>query len=445
MGVLKTLAAASQIGMRRPVPQKRAPSARMGTKLGALKGARRNRPMSKNSMLFVGVDLGDKFSHVTVLDQEGDLAEEARLPTIMEAFERKFSVLPRSRVAMEVGGHSRWASKLVENLDHEVLVANARKLRAIYENPRKDDKADAETLAHLARLDPRLPPDRDLRLSPIRHRSPEAQADLTVIRSRDALVRSRTLLIDHARSTVKASGARLPSCSADSFHRKVRDVVPEPLRPALLPVIDIVASLTEQIRAYDRKVEELSQERYPEKRLLRDIGGVGPLTSLAYVLTLEDPSRFHKSREVAPALGLVPGRGQSGDQDPQRHVTTPSRCFFGETGDVLLLRLLVDSAHYILGPFGPDCDLRRWGLKLAARGGKNAKKRAAVAVARKLAILMHHLWETGEAYDPLRQSHDQVALRYRSGSSTEPVPAASVGCMGKRGRARRQELRRKDL
>jgi transposase len=359
----------------------------------------------------VGVDLGDKYSHVTVLDQEGELVEETRLPTTQVAFQRKFSLLPTSRIAMEVGTHSRWASQQLEEVGHEVLVANARKLRAIYDNPRKGDKADAETLARLARLDPRL-------LSPIHHRSPEAQADLTVIRSRDALVRSRTLLIDHARNTVKAAGGRLPSCSAESFHRKVREVVPEVLRPALLPVIDIVASLTEQIRAYDRKIEELSQASYPETQLMRQIGGVGPLTSLAYVLTLEDPTRFRKSRQVGPALGLVPGRDQSGDQDPQQHIT--------KTGDVLLRRLLVGSAHYILGPFGPDCDLRRWGLKLAARGGKNAKKRAAVAVARKLAILMHHLWKTGEAYEPFQQSRDQVALRYRSGSSTEQVPVAST-------------------
>jgi transposase len=367
--------------------------------------------MSKDNTFFVGIDLGDKFSHATELNQKGELVEEARLPTTRAAIERKFSLLPKSRIAMEVGTHSRWASQLLEKLGHEVLVANARKLRAIYTNPRKGDKADAETLARLARLDPKL-------LSPIHHRSPEAQADLTLIRSRDALVRSRTLLIGHARSTVKATGARLPSCSADSFHHKVKDSVPEALRPALLPVIDIVASLTEQIRAYDRKVEELSQESYPETQPLRDIGGVGPLTSLAFVLTLEDPGRFRKSRDVGPALGLVPARDQSGDKDPQRHIT--------KTGDVLLRRLLVGSAHYILGPFGPDCVLRRWGLNLAQRGGKNAKKRAAVAVARKLAVLMHHLWKTGEVYDPFYQSHDQAAPRFRSGSSTKPVPAASA-------------------
>ncbi|MFV2045393.1 MAG: IS110 family transposase [Anaerolineales bacterium] len=263
------------------------------------------------------------------------------------------------------------------------------KLRAIYHNPRKDDRADAETLARLARLDPNL-------LSPIHHRSPQAQADLSVIRSRDALVRSRTLLINHARSIVKSTGARLPSCSAGSFARKVAPSIPEPLQPALLPILDTIASLTQQIRSYNQEVEKLCSERYPETKLLRGISGVGPLTALAYILTLEDPHRFHKSREVGPALGLVPRTDQSGGHDPQLRIT--------KTGDTYLRRLLVGSAQYILGPFGPNCDLRRWGLKLAERGGKNAKRRAVIAVARKLAILLHHLWKTGEIYDPFYQS-----------------------------------------
>lgn len=348
--------------------------------------------MSKNNTAFIGLDLGDKYSQLTVLDSEGDLIEETRLPTTRTGLERKFSLLPKARVAMEVGTHSRWASQLIEELGHEVLVANARKLRAIYDNPRKGDKADAETLARLARLDPSL-------LSPIRHRSPEAQADLSLIRSRDVLVRSRTLMINHARGTVKACGARLPSCSADSFHYKVREAVPEALQPAILPILEMIASLTEQIRDYDRQIEALCNDRYPETRLLDQVDGVGSLTALTYVLTLEDPGRFQKSREVGPALGLVPKRDQSGDQDPQLRIT--------KTGDSYLRQLLVGSAHYIIGPFGPDCDLRRWGLKLAARGGKNARKRAAVAVARKLAILLHRLWKTGEVYDPFYQSREE--------------------------------------
>lgn len=346
--------------------------------------------MLNNSTTFIGLDLGDKRSHLATLDHDGELIEETRLPTTQAAFHRKFSTLPACRVAMEVGGHSRWASHLLKELGHEVLVANARKLRAIYHNPRKDDRADAETLARLARVDPNL-------LSPIHHRSPQAQADLSVIRSRDALVRSRTLLINHARSIVKSTGARLPSCSADSFAHKVAPSIPEPLHPALLPILDTVAALTQQIRVYDRQIESLCQEQYPEVELLQPVAGVGALTALAYVLTLEDPQRFRKSRDVGPVVGLVPRRDQSGGRDPQLRIT--------KTGDSYLRRLLVGSAQYILGPFGPDCDLRRWGLKLAERGGKNAKRRAVIAVARKLAILLHHLWKTGEIYDPLYQSH----------------------------------------
>jgi transposase len=349
--------------------------------------------MNKNSMYFVGLDLGDKFSYITIVDQDGELIEESRLPTTKASFQRKFSTLQPCRIAMEVGAHSRWASHLLTELGHDVLVANARKLRAIYHNPRKSDRADAETLARLGRLDPTL-------LSPIHHRSPQAQADLAVLRSRDAIVRCRTLLINHARDIVKASGSRLPSCSADSFAHKTAPHIPDPLRPALAPILDTIASLTKQIRAYDRQIATLCQENYPETRQLRSIDGVGPLTSLAFLLTLESPERFTRSRDVGAALGLVPKRDQSGDRDPQLRIT--------KTGDGYMRRLLVGSAQYILGPFGPDCDLRRWGLKLAERGGKNAKKRAVVAVARKLAILLHCLWKNGTTYDPFFQSKKNV-------------------------------------
>jgi len=346
--------------------------------------------MFKNSMLFVGLDLGDRHSHLVILDQDGELVEEARMPTTQTSLTRRFSTLPASRVAIEVGTHSRWVSALLTQLGHEVLVADARKLRLIYHNPRKHDRADAEYLARLARLDPGL-------LSPIHHRSPQAQAHLAVIRARDSLVRARTQLINHARGLVKTTGARLPSCSAASFHTRTASAIPQELEPALSPILDTIASLTQRIRAYDRQVQEIADTHYPETRLLRSVPGVGPLTSLGYILTLEDPQRFRNSREVGACLGLVPRSDQSGDHDPQLHIT--------KTGDAYLRRLLVQSAQYILGPFGPDCDLRRWGLKLAERGGKAAKKRAIIAVARKLAVLLHHLWKTGEVYDPFYRSH----------------------------------------
>lgn len=209
-------------------------------------------------------------------------------------------------------------------------------------------------------------------------------------------MRCRTKLINHVRGKVKSSGSRLPSCTAGNFASKATSAIPEALQPAILPILDTIASLTQQICAYDHQIEALCQESYPETYQLRRISGVGPLTALAFVLTLEDPRRFPKSRQVGPALGLVPRRDQSGDHEPQLRIS--------KTGDAYLRQLLVNCAHYILGPFGPDCDLRRWGLKLAERGGKNAKKRAVVGVARKLAILLHHLWKTDDQYDPCFQS-----------------------------------------
>ena len=200
----------------------------------------------KDSMLFVGLDLGDRWSWLQVLDQEGEVVEESRLPTSESALRRKFSTTGRWRVAMEVGTHSPWVSRLLTELGHEVIVADARKLRLIYRNPRKNDRIDAEYLARLARLDPQL-------VSPVRHRRLETQADLGLIRSRDALVRARTMLINHMRGMVKSFGERLPACSADSFHHKVREAMPQALQPALEPLLDTIGEMTERIRAYDRQ------------------------------------------------------------------------------------------------------------------------------------------------------------------------------------------------
>ncbi|MGH2372011.1 MAG: IS110 family transposase, partial [bacterium] len=267
------------------------------------------------------------------------------------------------------------------------LVANARQLRLIYGSDRKSDRVDAETLARLGRLDPAL-------LKPIRHRSTEAQADLAQLRARDALVRTRTLLINHVRGAVKAWGGRLLACSAPACGSKAGPGVPHELRAALGPLLELIARLTPEIRGMERQLERLATARYPETARLRQPSGVGLLTALCYVLTLEDPGRFRQSRAVGPYLGLCPRQDQSGGRDAQLRIT--------KRGDAMLRRLLVSGAQYILGPFGPESDLRHWGLRLAARGGKNAKKRAVVAVARKLATLLHRLWVSGAVYQPLR-------------------------------------------
>lgn len=334
----------------------------------------------------IGLDVSDQYTSVCVLDDEGTVVEEARVRTATPALARRFSVAPPCRIVLEVGTHSPWMSRLLAGFGHEVIVANPRRVRLIAESDRKRDRSDAELLARLGRVDPGL-------LRPIQHRGPEAQQDLALLRARDTLVRTRTNLINHVRGAVKAVGGRLPACSTASFHRKVEGHVPGALRAALLPLITTIADLTPRIRAYDAQIERIVAERYPAGQRLRQVRGVGSLTALAFLLVIEDPARFRKSREVGPYLGLVPRQSQSGEREPQLSIT--------KAGDPLLRRLLVQSAHYILGPFGPDTELRRWGLRLAGSGSSRGKKRAVVAVARKLAVLLHRLWVTGEVYQPI--------------------------------------------
>jgi transposase len=338
-----------------------------------------------------GLDLGDRYSYLCLIDTlSGEVVEEGRLRTNPEAIRRRFASEPSLRIAIETGTHSPWVSRLLEECGHEILVANARKLRLIYANKRKTDEVDAENLARLARLDPKL-------LYPLKHRGEEGQAHMAMIRSRQALVGCRTQLVNHVRGAVKSFGARLPKCPARSFHNKAPEHIPEALLPALGPILEQIGSLTERIREYERQLEAISKEHYPETDLLRQVEGIGPLTALAFVLTLEDPYRFERSRSVGAYLGLVPATDRSGERDPQKRIS--------KEGDEMLRKLLVGSAHYILGPFGSDSDLRRHGEKIAARGGKNAKKRATVAVARKLCVLLHRLWVTAEAYEPLHDAH----------------------------------------
>jgi transposase len=353
-----------------------------------------NNPITEVGALTVGLDVGDRHTQICVLDENGSVVEEARVLTRASALERRLSGPERLRVILEAGTHSPWVSRLLTDLGHEVIVANPRKLRLIYQNESKSDRVDAEYLARVGRLDPAL-------LSPLTHRAKETQEDLALLRSRTALVRARTQLINHARGTAKALGARLPACSADAFARTVEAALPEGLRPALKPVIAVIAGLTGEIRGLERRIEETARERYPETALLSQVPGVGTMTALCYQLTIEDPARFPVSRSVGSYLGLRPRQRESGAKSPQLRIT--------KAGDTHLRFLLVCAAHYILGPFGPDSDLRRWGLGLAEKGGKNARKRAVVAVARKLSVLLLRLWQTGETYEPLRMSSRREA------------------------------------
>ena len=348
----------------------------------------------ESQKLTIGLDLGDRFSWYCVLNEAGDVVLEGKVATTPKAMKEVFGGMPRSRLALETGMHSPWVSRLLSELGHEVIVAHARNVRLIGDSRKKDDRLDARTLARLVRIDPQL-------LAPVKHRSAQAQAHLMVIRARAGLVRARTSLINTARGLTKSYGEPLRGCSPRNMNpEKAQGLSPE-LQVALEPLLGEIESLSERIREYSERMEQIAKQSYPEVARLKQVKGVGTLIALTYVLTLEDAHRFGKSRDVGCYVGLQPGQRNSGQSEPQLHIS--------KEGDPYLRTLLVQGAHHILGPFGADSDLRRWGLKLAERGGKNGKKRAVIAVARKLAVLLHRLWVSGEAYEALR-NHLPVAL-----------------------------------
>jgi len=334
----------------------------------------------------IGVDLGDKNHEVCVLNMDGEIIERFSVKNTRAQLQKEFKRFLAPLIAIETGTHSPWISRELTAMGARVLVGNARKLRAIWARSQKTDVKDAEMLARMARFDEKL-------LYPIQHRGEQAQVDLEMIKARDILVSVRTKLINHIRGEVKSFGERLPACGVDCFHKRADMYMPEKLQASLTPLVDQIASVTQQIHAYDKKIEQLATVSYPETACLRQIQGVGVLTSLTFILTLESWDRFETSRSVGPYLGLTPRHDQSGQSDKHLGIT--------KEGDVYLRRLLVNCGQYILGRFGQDSDLRRYGQRLENRGGKAAKRKAVVAVARKLAVLLHRLWSTGETYQPL--------------------------------------------
>jgi transposase len=333
----------------------------------------------------IGLDLGDRTSRVYEVSAAGERLREASVATTPPALAKYFGQRAPCRVVLEVGTHSPWVARALTELGHEAVVANPRAVYGKVRRRKRNDRLDAEFLARQGRADVKL-------LHPIRHRSAAAQADLALLRARDQLVQARTGLINHVRGAAKAVGARLTRCSAEAFPRRVQPEVPEAVRRALAPLLEVIAALSRQIAGYDRQLAAAIRDRHPVAERLQQPAGVGPLTALAFGLLVEDPRRFPKSRHIGAYFGLAPCLDDSSDSTPQLRIS--------KAGDELGRRLLVSAAQYILGPFGPPCDLRRHGEAIAQRGGKNAKKRAVVAVARKLAVLLHRLWVSETAYDP---------------------------------------------
>lgn len=352
-------------------------------------------PQKKQFRTIIGVDLGDKKHHVCVTGKGGNILCEKTVANNKEELTKLAHEHRGALFAIEVGTHSPWISRLLESNGCTCLVANARKLRAIYQNDRKCDEYDARMLAKLARVDPEL-------LSPIEHGSEASQLHRLSITLRDSLVRQRVNIISTIRFSLKSLGIRISGCSTAYFAGRCREELEgTPLLQTLEASLDALECLNSQIKALDKQIAKTAREHYPETKLLEQIGGVGPITSLSFILAVGDAERFEDPRDVGAYFGLVPRRDQSGASDKQLPIS--------KAGNSDLRRLLVQCAQYILGRFGPDSDLREYGLRLAARGGKAAKKKAIIATARKLAVLMLVLWKTGQTYEPTRNSRVQTS------------------------------------
>jgi len=343
----------------------------------------------KRDKVTIGLDLGERRHRFCVLGREGEIVEEGSLLNERVALSALISRYPAALVVMEAGCHSPWISRYLEEGGWEAIVSNPRKVRAIYQHERKSDRRDALMLARIARMEPAL-------LYPVKHGSQEAQQDLLRIKLRDSLVRARVGVINSIRSTIKSLGYSVPRCSSERFHKVIKAALPVELSEVIAPSVQVLEELSLRIRVLEREISALARTKYPATARLEQIAGVGPITALYFVLKIEDPRRFAKVRDVGAFLGLCPRRNQSGENDPQLRIT--------KRGDPYLRRLLVSAAQYILGPFAPASALRQYGLTLAAEEGTaRAKKRAVVAVARKLAVLLLSLWKNERSYVPFPQ------------------------------------------
>ena len=335
-------------------------------------------------MDYCGIDLHVEYSEVCILDEEGEVMETSRVRTSRSSLERLFR-RGAMRVVMEAGGSSPWVSRLVETLGHEVIVCSPRRVRLIAESSLKNDKVDAEVLARLVRLDPGF-------LHPIRHRSEGAQLLRSRMKIRRAMVDARTAWINAVRGMLRSFGYRVSGKTPHTFSKRVDGMkLPVELREVIEPMLEQLDLLSGEIKRRDEELEEIAKQ-LPEVEHLRAIPSVGLIVALYFVLTIDDPDRFRNSREVAAFFGLRPAMRESASMSHYGRIT--------KEGDPEMRRLLVQAAHALLRTRA-DSELKRWTLALAERKGKG---KAIVALARKLAVLMHHLWVTGEVFQAFPSS-----------------------------------------
>jgi len=341
----------------------------------------------------IGMDLGISKSAYCAVGPDRTRVEEGLIKTTKEAMENYLRSQPASRVVIEASSPSHWVKAVAESCGHEVVVSNPREFRLISESHRKTDRKDARILADFGQIRPDL-------LHPVNLRGQESQLARATLALRDHVVKQRTRIINLIRSQVRNLGESLDGCKAATFHKTAPERIPSVLEPIVAPLLEVLIKLTESIASYDKQVSRLCKQHEATSILLQ-VQGVGPVTALSFVTTIEDPARFARSRDVGAYVGLVPKTRSSGSSSPELRIS--------KRGDRQLRRLLVIAATYVLGPRSEESDLKRYGEKIRARGGQTSRAKARIAVARKLSVLLHRLWITGEDYEPLRNSQKSAA------------------------------------
>lgn len=347
-----------------------------------------------SNVRYIGLDIGDRFSRFAVVDAAGVNLKEDRVPSTKAGLERVFKPLKGARLLMEVGTHSPWIQRTLLAIGIDARVCEARSAAEANRFGRKTDVRDARMLAELLRTDSHL-------VTLVQHRTLEEQRTWAVIQARTALVKTRTMLVNQIRGMSKSWGTRLEGCTSGAFNGKTWFQVPEDLRAALAPLYEQILNVSNAINGYDKKIAA-AVSKNPDAQLLAGIRGVGDLTALAVAMAIGNASRFRRSRDGGAYFGLVPKKRASGESDPQLGIS--------KRGNATVRRLLVCAAHYILGPFNKvDSDLRTSGLRIMGNGNDSRRKRrAVVAVARKLSVVMVAMLKSGMPYQAMRPKKERI-------------------------------------
>ena len=356
----------------------------------------------------IGADVSDRTTKICVMTKaeggERRIVLETTCATTKAGLEEAFSKFDRSwPVAFETGTHCRWMDGVFRKMGFKTIVGNPGKIPSITKSNTKNDRNDARELARLAIADPAM-------LHPVFLRDEVYQQMLRFHHARNMLISQRTQSINQIRGFAKSVGHRIECSSTEKFHEQGKAGWPRELEECAWPLMGMLKTINLKIKAYDKLIARLAER--PEFKSMvervRVVYGVGIIGSTVFVAAIGGrPDRFAHTRDIGPYFGMIPKQEQSGDDDKQLHIT--------HAGADIVRTTLVECAGVVMMDKSKDTDLKLKGLRIAMHGGKIARKKAKVAVARGLAVAMLALMQHPEReYIPLSEEGKKGFERYRA-------------------------------